>query len=57
MRIGQGTNFIEAGFLQWGYKIYNDHTVSDIPGDACWDPIIMDPGSELETTISDDMVP
>ena len=35
MRIGQGANFIENGFMQWGYKIYEDYAVSDSIGDSC----------------------
>ena len=29
MRVGGGANIIEPGFLQWGYKIYEDYTVTD----------------------------
>ena len=38
MRIGSGINVIEPGFLQWGYKIYEDYTVTDKIGDACPEP-------------------
>ena len=37
MRVGSGINVIEPGFLQWGYKIYEDYTVTD-KIDACPEP-------------------
>ena len=38
MRVGSGANIIEPGFLQWGYKIYEDYTVTDEISGACPEP-------------------
>ena len=35
MRLDDGANFIEPGFMQWGYKLYEDYAVSDSIGDVC----------------------
>ena len=35
MRVEDGANFIEPGFMQWGYKLYEDYAVSDTPSDVC----------------------
>ena len=48
MRVGTGANIIEPGFLQWGYKIYEDYTITNEIGGACPEP-------EPESMSSSDM--